>query len=76
MADIIERPVPPDEAPKHVGRDGFYCEHETTDRMGFPVRIAPNGMTVWKPTHIQSTDGSLETTPTTELTFWQQDTEQ
>lgn len=74
MSDVIDRPIPAADAPGLIGTSGFFCEHEATDRMGIPVKIDPAGVTVWEPAHLHGTDGSVETTPTADLTFWLQAT--
>lgn len=70
--DLVDYPIDPRQAAKFVGKPQFWCEHTETDRVGFPVSIDPEGSTRWEPGHINGTDGSIETTPTSELVFWLQ----
>lgn len=72
MPNPVNHPIHASEAPAHLGREGFWCEHPDTDRAGIPVSVDSAGLTTWEPMHIKGTCGSVETTPTADLLFWQQ----
>ena len=44
--DITEYPIDPRKGNDYIGRKGFYCEHESTDRFGIPHEIDLAGDTV------------------------------
>lgn len=72
VPEVVDHPVAAADAPAHVGRKGFWCEHRATDRAGVVLAVDPAGVTVWEPVHLAGTDGAAETTPTAALLFWQQ----